>query len=129
MIYLDASALVTMVVERRHADALRRFLDDHAIPTGTSVVGLVETVRACDQVGTYPGLLAKLVKEHREITVTKSIRDLAANLAGPVKALDALHIASAEQLGPELTALVTYDRRMAEVARQRGLPVQMPGME
>jgi predicted nucleic acid-binding protein len=130
MIYLDASALVTMVVERRHANALRQFLAIHATErTSTSVVGMVETVRACDQVGTYPNLLAELIREHKEINVTDAVRDLAANLPGSLRALDALHVASAEQFGSELKALVTYDKRMAEVARQRGLRVEMPGME
>jgi predicted nucleic acid-binding protein len=90
---------------------------------------MVETVRTCDQVGSYPNLMARLVREHREINVTESLRDLAASLPGSLRALDALHIASAEQFGSELEALVTYDRRMAEVARQRGLRVEMPGME
>jgi len=44
-----------------------------------------------------------------------------------VRSLDAMHVASAEQLGAELTALVTYDARMAEAAREAGLPVAMPG--
>jgi uncharacterized protein len=129
MIYLDASALVTIVVERRHAGALRQFLADARDKTGTSVVGMVETVRTCDLIGSFPNLMTQLVLEHDEIILSDSVRDAAANLPGPVKALDALHIASAEQLGPELKALVTYDRRMAEVARQRGLPVVSPGMK
>lgn len=128
MIYLDASALVTLVVERRHASALRRFLEQTRDRTGTSVIGMVETVRTCDQVGSFPNLMAHLVREHDEITVTGAVRDAAANLPDGLKALDALHIASAEQFGPELTALVTYDKQMAKAARERGLPVAMPGM-
>src|SRR5690349_18702290 len=108
MIYLDSSALVTIVVERRHADSLRRFLDEHATEsTSTSTVGLVETVRTCDQVGSYPNLMARLTREHREITVTTLVRDRAANMPGSLRALGALHVASAEQFGEELTALVT----------------------
>jgi uncharacterized protein len=130
VIYLDASALVTMVVERRYAPALREFLDNNPDDfTATSIIGMVETVRACDQVGTYPNLLARLVHDHKEITVNTPVRDLAATMPGSLRALDALHVASAEQAGHELTALITYDKRMAEVARQRGLPVKMPGME
>jgi predicted nucleic acid-binding protein len=129
MIYLDASALVTIVVERRHAEALRRYLDEQADQTGTSVIGLVETVRTCDQLGSYPNLMARLSQQHYEVTVTDSVRDAAADIPGALRALDALHVASAEQFGSELRALVTYDRRMAGVARDRGLPVAMPGME
>ncbi|HEU5475156.1 MAG TPA: type II toxin-antitoxin system VapC family toxin [Actinophytocola sp.] len=130
MIYLDSSALVTIVVERPHAKALRRFLDTRATEKlATSTIGMIETVRTCDRLGNYPNLLPRLLREHTEITVTGLIRDAAANVPGPVRSLDAIHIASAEALGRELTALVTYDKRMAETARQNGLPVAMPGLE
>ena len=53
MIYLDASALVTFVVERRHARALRKYFDAHASAgTCTSTVGFVEIVRVCDSIPT-----------------------------------------------------------------------------
>jgi predicted nucleic acid-binding protein len=129
MIYLDSSALITFIVRRRHVDALERFLSAQKTKTCTSTIGMVETVRTCDQVGSYPNLMTWLTQQYFEVNVTDSIRDTAAALPGALKALDALHIASAEQFGPELEALVTYDRRMAGVARTRGLPVAMPGLE
>jgi predicted nucleic acid-binding protein len=128
VIYLDSSALVTFVVRRQHVDALERFLAEEVTKTATSTIGMVETVRTCDQLGSYPNLMARLAREHDEIPVTELVRDAAATMPGAVRSLDALHIASAEQFGSELKALVTYDRRMAEVARQRGLPVETPGM-
>ena len=130
MIYLDASALVTVIVERRHAKALRLFLTDHPkTPTGTSTIGLIETVRNCDRLGDFPNLMTRLMRDHTELKVTEYVRNAAANVPGLVRTLDAVHIVSAEQLGSDLTALVTYDKRMAEAARGRGLPVAMPGME
>lgn len=130
MIYLDSSALVTMIVERRPANALRLFLTDHPkTPTGTSTIGLIETVRNCDRLGDFPNLMTRLMRDHTELKVTEYVRNAAANVPGLVRTLDAVHIASAEQLGADLTALVTYDKRMAEAARGRGLPVAMPGME
>jgi len=129
VIYLDASALVTFVAERSHAGELRRFLDAHATAsTCTNTIGLVETVRICDSMGDYPGLMARLVREHDEILLTNQIRDAAAMVPSRLRSLDAIHLASAEMLGSELTALVTYDKRMADVARSVGLPVAMPGM-
>ncbi|GHF64727.1 putative nucleic acid-binding protein [Amycolatopsis bartoniae] len=70
-----------------------------------------------------------LLRDHNEIKVTDTIRDAAARVPGLVRSLDAIHVASAEQLGSELTALVTYDSRMAEAGRKAGLPVAMPGVE
>jgi predicted nucleic acid-binding protein len=73
--------------------------------------------------------MARLLHDHEEVRVTNRVREAAANVPGMLRALDAMHVASAQQLGPELTALVTYDRRMADAARDNGLPVVMPGMD
>lgn len=130
MIYLDASALVTVVVERAHAEDLHRFLDAHAQDlTCTNTIGFIETVRTCDQIGTFPNLMATLLRDHNELKISDSVRDAAVRVHGMLRSLDAIHVASAEQLGSELTALVTYDHRMAEAARKAGLPVAMPGLE
>ena len=129
MIYLDASAIVTFVVGRPNVDELRDFLDKKVRQTCTSTVGLVETVRTCERLGNYPRLMATLLLDHVEIPLTGQVRDAAANVPVAVKSLDAIHIASAELLGAELEALVTYDRRLAEAARIAGLPVEMPGVE
>ncbi|HET9141378.1 type II toxin-antitoxin system VapC family toxin [Actinophytocola sp.] len=129
MIYLDSSALVTFIVRRRNVEQLERFLAAQVTHTCTSTIGMVETVRTCDRLGSYPNLMPRLLRDHTEITVTNLIRDAAATVPGPIRTLDAIHIASAEMLGSELIALVTYDKRMAETARDNGLPVAMPGME
>lgn len=129
MIYLDASALVTVVAERAHARALRRFFDDHAEErTCTNTIGFIETVRTCDRAGDFPNLMAKLLRDHNELKFSDALRDAAARAHGMLRSLDAIHVASAEQIGAELTALVTYDHRMAEAARKAGLPVAMPGV-
>ena len=129
MIYLDSSALVTWVTRRAHVDALEKFVGESATRTCTSTIGLVETVRTCDRLGTFPRLMTALLDDHDEVPINERVRDAAAYFPGQVRSLDAIHIASAEHLGPELTALVTYDRRMAEAARAAGLPVVMPGLE
>ncbi|MTD58980.1 type II toxin-antitoxin system VapC family toxin [Amycolatopsis pithecellobii] len=129
MIYLDASALVTFVVRRRHADELDAFLSARKETTHTNTIGFIETVRTCDQIGGFPNLMATLLRDHNEIKLTDAIRDAAVRVPDTLRSLDAIHVASAELLGSELTALVTYDVRMAEAARKAGLPVAMPGAE
>lgn len=128
MIYLDASALMTLVTERANVAELDDFLLAHTEFRGvTSTVGLIETVRNCDRVGSFPGLMAQLLRDYDELELTADIRDRAADLPGRLKALDAIHVATAETLGADLIALVTYDRQMAAVARSLGLPVVSPG--
>lgn len=128
MIYLDASALVTYVLERPNFVDLQEFLGGRlATRLATSTVGFIETVRNCDSVGSYPNLLIRLLADYDELEVTTDIRDTAAHLPGRLKALDAIHVATAESLGEDLISFVTYDRAMARVARSRGLPVASPG--
>ena len=43
-----------------------------------------------------------------------------------LRSLDAIHLAAAQLFGDELTAIVTYDRRMAAAARLVDLPVAAP---
>jgi predicted nucleic acid-binding protein len=130
MIYLDASALITFITGREPCPALESFLADHpGQRIATSRVGLVETVRGCEQMGHYPGLMAALLDEAEEVPFTRRIRDVAAMMPAGLRSLDAIHVASADVLASELTAIVTYDKRMAKAARRVGLPVATPGME
>lgn len=52
----------------------------------------------------------------------------AAGLLEPaeLRSLDAIHLASAGQLGSDLQAFVTYDERLAAAAAGRGLRVIRP---
>lgn len=130
MIYMDASALVTLTIDREHSDELRRFLSKYpGIPMGSSTIGFVETVRTADKVGTFPTLMTDLIGSCTEIVLTDEVRDCAAQLPQRVRTLDALHIASAMSIGEFLTTLVSYDTRMLEVAKSQGLPVAAPGFD
>jgi uncharacterized protein len=129
LIYLDASALVTLLSGRRYAAELRAFLSKTAgAPMATSTVGFVETVRTRDRVGSYPTLMADLARDVSEILVTEEIRDAAALLPGGCRTLDAIHVASAQELGDSLTVLVSYDRRMLEISAAVGIPTAAPGL-
>ena len=43
-----------------------------------------------------------------------------------LRSLDAIHLATAQELGPDLARLVTYDEKMAAAARGLGLAVSAP---
>jgi uncharacterized protein len=131
LIYLDSSALVTLISGRArgHAPELRAFLADRpAMPMASSTVGFIETVRTLDQIGDFPTVMADLVRDFTEILLTEEVRDAAARMPGGVRTLDAVHIASAQIIGESLEVLVTYDKRMLEAARTLGLPSQAPGL-
>jgi predicted nucleic acid-binding protein len=129
VIYLDASAMVTLVTGRPYARELREFLArSPEMPMGTSTIGFIETVRTLGLVGTYPTAMQDLLASFTEILVTDEIRDAAARLPGGVRTLGAVHIASAQVIGDTLAVLVSYDKRMLDIAHSIGIPVAAPGM-
>lgn len=56
-------------------------------------------------------------------------RVAAATGGAMLRALDAIHLASAQRLGSEIVAFVTYDDRQAAAARTLGLAVEAPGQD
>ncbi|WFE52351.1 type II toxin-antitoxin system VapC family toxin [Micromonospora sp. WMMD1155] len=130
MIYLDASAIITLVSGRSYATELRDFLAGYpGLPMGTSTLGFVETVRTLDRMGDFPDAMTDLVRSFTEILLTEEVRDAAASLPTGLRTLDAIHVASAQIIGPALTTLVTYDKRMLDVAHSVGLPCSAPGLD
>jgi predicted nucleic acid-binding protein len=128
VIYLDASALITLIAGRPHVRELRDFLSGRpAMPMGTSTIGFVETVRTLDRVGHFPNVMQELTRDFTEILVTDEVRDAAALLPPGIRTLDAIHVASAQIIGDALETLVTYDKRMLEIVRSVGLPAEAPG--
>ncbi|MEI6727194.1 MAG: VapC toxin family PIN domain ribonuclease, partial [Actinomycetes bacterium] len=53
---------------------------------------------------------------------------ICAGLLAPIelRSLDALHLASAQELGADLEAILTYDERLAGAARRIGMAVLSP---
>ncbi|MEV4662663.1 type II toxin-antitoxin system VapC family toxin [Micromonospora echinofusca] len=130
MIYLDSSALITLIAGRTYATELQDFLASRVgMPMGTSSVGFVETVRTLDRIGDYPDAMEMLARNFTEILLTEEVRDSAAALPTGMRTLDALHVASAQALGDALDVLVTYDKRMSDIAASVGLPVAAPGTD
>jgi predicted nucleic acid-binding protein len=127
--YLDASAILRVIMPHAWTPALVAFLVGRG-QLGTSVIAVVETRRGLmrdrapeDQVATAEKLLSELLK----VAVTSDVIRTASTIPRPtLRALDALHVASAIEAGA--TVLVTYDRNMATAARSVGLKVASPGL-
>ena len=60
------------------------------------------------------------------IRLDDRVLDSAADLPAPLRSLAAIHLATAQALGADLAALVTYDVRMAQAAAELGLPLAAP---
>lgn len=131
--FLDASALVKLVVAESESSALR----DHLIGRGIVASGLVRTE--------VPRAIRRSLKEFGDPTLKLHLRrwnEVAARLAlrpvsdevldaageiasGELRSLDAIHLVTAIDIFP-IDRFITYDRRQAAAADDLGLSVASP---
>ncbi len=133
--YADASALVKLVREEAESGALRAYVEGSDLVSSELI--LTEIPRAVRRaVAQDPALPLDLLLERAgQLVEVLSLRPLdrallagAGALAEPaLRALDAIHVASAVDLDP-VEAFVTYDERQAAAARLAGLRTMAPGI-
>lgn len=123
--YAHSSALVKLFAEEAETGALRDATRGHMITT--SELALVEVPRALARLG-LPQPDASMRATLDIVPLSADVIARAASLP-PValRSLDAIHIASALNLGTRCDGVFTYDRRMTEAARAAGLTVRSPG--
>lgn len=127
-VYLDASALVKLVIEEAESEPLRHYLADGPA-LYSSRIAATEVRRAArrqeerDALDQVEALLATL----RFVELDAAIAD-SAGAARPatLRTLDAIHLASALAIADGLRAVVAYDGRLATAAREAGLAVVAP---
>ncbi len=131
--YLDASALVKLLRAEVESDALRAFV--RGCDTVSSEIVATEVLRiATREAGGSHGELSGLIEnamivmeEVMLIMVRTATLVRAGVLEGTrLRALDAIHIATAMSLGT-VDLFVTYDERQAASARLAGLTTISPG--
>ena len=124
--YVDASALVKLVIHEPESPAmLNWYVESEEL--ATSRIGIIETRRAARRHVHDPIRLDSVLRS----LVTLELDDIVAAEAArtepaALRTLDAVHVATALELGEMLGAFVTYDDRLAEAARAAGLPVVRP---
>jgi uncharacterized protein len=132
MIYLDTAALVKLVRREVASDELADWLNEQVDRLlVSSVLVEVELPRALRR--SEPALLTSapaLLSRIGVCDVDEAVRSTAASYQDPlIRSIDAVHLATADiVLGDDLTAFVTYDRRLLAAANAIGLPTASPGM-
>lgn len=129
LVYLDASALVKLVVAEPESHALMELL--RAWPDRvSSTVSLVEVPRALR----HGGFGAPERRRARRLLARLALLDMDRRILGTaagfdppeLRTLDAIHLATALAVREDLAALVTYDRRLATAAERVDLEVLAP---
>jgi predicted nucleic acid-binding protein len=133
LIYLDACALVKLVVTERESAALRAHLAKH------SEVGVISFSSELTHVEVRRTLIRRSEGAARHKHADAVLKTYARLPIAPVLfaaarlpyqhlgSLDALHLATAASLGKALTQFITYDRQLGKFAEDAGLPVLAPG--
>lgn len=125
--YLDSSALVKLVVEEPESAALRSYLRRRR-PLVSSALARTEVLRALVFEGNEGVARGRVVLGRINLVrVNDRILNAAGVLLPPdLRSLDAIHLATARQLGPDLSRVVTYDDQMLDAAERLGLKTASP---
>jgi predicted nucleic acid-binding protein len=125
--YLDSSAIVKLAVRETESVALRRYLRRRR-PLVSSTLSRTEVLRALLPAGDEAvGAGRKVLTRLDLVRMNNRVLEEAATLRPvEIRSLDAIHLATAGQLGNDLGTLVTYDERMAEAAKHLGYRIVAP---
>jgi predicted nucleic acid-binding protein len=124
--YLDTSALLKLVVAENESAAMRSWMA-RAGPCWSSQLLCTEALRAADRLGVDEEVVAELL-DAVSLVVPAASTFLTAGRLQPstLRSLDALHLATALELGDDLEGLVTYDARMVAGAEALAVTVVAP---
>ncbi len=126
LLYLDASACVKLVLAEPESRAIAAALENAERLVASEILE-VEVMRATRRGGGQAAVARAQLDGVRLLPLSDDIRRRASELTPlSIRSLDAIHIATALELGERLDGLYTYDEQMATAARNAGLDVQAP---
>ncbi|NMX04505.1 type II toxin-antitoxin system VapC family toxin [Mobiluncus mulieris] len=127
--YLDTSALVKALHQEAESVAFAQWMAANAQHCYTSDLTRVELLRVAGRLGAATRVQARAVLDALNlVAISPAICDTAGLLEpATLRSLDAIHLATALQLGDDLEALVTYDLRLGQAAQMLAIPLLSPG--
>ena len=126
--YVDASALAKFVLDEPESPALSEALRSQRAAVVTSLLGRVEVERAARREGVPDDAVQDVLGDVTLLSLDVAVAAVAGRIApAGLRALDAIHLATAHGLGADLDVMYCYDRRLANAARAVGIDVRSPG--
>jgi len=128
MIYLDTSAALKLVVPEAETPQLELWLAQRAgVPRVSSRLLRIELLRAVARSAPHRMSRANVVLAAITLLSIDDIVSTAESIgSATLRSLDAIHLATAQNVGTVLTAFACYDKRLCDSARAVGLPVESP---
>ena len=129
--YADTSALVKLVAAEQETQALQAWREQNRKDLISDDLARTELLRVARRLTPAHVQVAKeVLASVRLLRVGERVYEQAAMLdPTSLRSLDAIHLASALDLGPDLEGIVTYDRRLAEAATLNAVRVLSPGAD
>ncbi len=126
--YIDASAFVKLFSAEPESGAMAEALDGELPLIVASEILAVEAFRAALRLGADATAEApRLLRRVALRPLTREIRERAYRIGTPsLRALDAIHLATAVSLEQEVESIFTYDKRLAQASEDVGLRVLAP---
>lgn len=130
-IYVDTSAVAKLFIAERETSDLRQWLSDrpepHLVSSALLSVELLRLLRLVSPATVTPAEQF-LATDIDIVEITPPILDDATTVLPPrLRTLDAIHLATALDLGASVDVLLTYEKVFIEAARDTGLSVACPG--
>jgi predicted nucleic acid-binding protein len=124
LLYLDASAITKLVVAEAESRALRaRVQGERLVSSRIAFVEVSKAVARANPDADAGPVLARLAL----VELDAELARIAAAAGGSgLRALDAIHLASALRVARDIAAFVTYDDHQAAAVEAAGLPVETP---
>ncbi|MGI5127171.1 type II toxin-antitoxin system VapC family toxin [Pseudonocardia sp. CA-107938] len=123
---MDTSALIKLVIAEDESVAVDRYLDGaDMLSSSLLVVEARRSIlrRAPDRLPQMDIVLTRVGTAE----ISAAIIESASRLPDPMlRSLDAIHLATALMVRDDLTAVLTYDDRLATAAASHGLTVESP---
>lgn len=130
-VYLDTSAILKLIVSEPESEPLVRALESRPDRV-SSVLAAVETHRALRRLRAFRDVRDRATTVLSAVVLVRmdeAIVERASAFAdATLRALDAVHLATALSLGDDPDAVFTYDPRLASAAARQGLAVRHPGV-
>jgi predicted nucleic acid-binding protein len=123
-VYIDTSAAVKLLILEHESEAVRAFCDQPSVDLVSSDLLETELRRAALR-ETIPQAAVTSVLEGVTLhELPRSVYSAAGQLPGPLRSLDALHLASAIRLGVDV--ILVYDTRLIAAAAEQGIRTHQP---
>ncbi|HEY9351851.1 MAG TPA: type II toxin-antitoxin system VapC family toxin [Nocardioides sp.] len=136
LVYVDTSALGRILLNHADRPALEDHLDE-VLERGDRLISSdlldIELARLCVRMDLDPADVERVCEDVHFMGILPEVVESAKDIKQALKSLDAIHLGTALLLADEaegeeaVEQVVTYDKRMAQVAEELGFEVVSPG--